>query len=224
MAIERLSSRPGVSGTAVDTKSASTSSAPKAAMPAHASGMLDAPAATSHVSPNSVILALMQTFETLHPEQAKALLLSIAERLHADASTGGAFASAFAAWGDKFQLAADSGELSHLLPSISPSPHFGVRAYQAAQQQAPDDASVFLSSAPSSTGDVEAATARVLETVNDSMRALGAPTELRTSLQAEEYAANYLVQPEHRRRHRRQSRRRLRQRLRKYAQRKRPGA
>lgn len=231
MAIEKLSSRPDVSGTAADTKSASKSIAPRPANAAHtnaAEGALDTPAATSHLSSGGLILGLMQAYETLHPDDAKAFLQSIADKLHADARSGDAFASILNAWGDKFQLAADSGDLSKLLPSIAPSAHFGIRAYQAAQP-APDDAAtiatVFHNSAPpTSTSDLAAATARLVNTVSDSIRALGAADDAALAssslaeanpLIAEENAARYVVQE--RRRYERQRRRRPRARARKFS-------
>jgi hypothetical protein len=184
MAIERLTSRPDVSGTAVDTKSASTSMAPRPAHAANANaadaGELE-PAATSHLSSGGLILGLMQAYETLHPDQAKAFLHSIADKLHADAGSGDAFAAILRAWGDKFQLAADSGDLSKLLPSMSlgPSPHFGIRAYRAAQQtdDAATIATVFRDSLPPASldNDLQAATAQLLRTVSEGIRALGAP-------------------------------------------------
>lgn len=240
MAIEKLESRPEVSGASIDAKSASTSIAPRPARAANVSdaGALDTPAATSHLSSGGLLLGLMQAYETLHPDQAKAFLQSIADRLHADARAGGAFAAILNAWGDKFQLAAESGDVSKLLPSITPSPHFGIRAYQAAQQ-APDDAAtianVFRNSVPpTNEASLEAATARLLNTVSESIRALGVADDASTLLKAariadeqspllaEENAARSIVQRDpsrDRRRSQRQRRRRPRARGRTYSRR-----
>lgn len=95
----------------------------------------DTPATTRHVSGGGLLLGMMQAYENRHPEEAKAFLQGVADKLHADADYAGFFAPALEAWGDKFDKAAETGDLSNLLPSFPSHAHFGVRAYQQAAQQ-----------------------------------------------------------------------------------------
>jgi hypothetical protein len=92
----------------------------------------DSAASTQHVSRGGLVMRFLQRYEDRHPEEAKQFLSGVADKLRADAQEGGPWADRLNAWADKFDQAAQSGDLSNLLPD-RPHAHFGVRAYQRAQ-------------------------------------------------------------------------------------------
>ncbi|HKP63038.1 MAG TPA: hypothetical protein VJV78_40155 [Polyangiales bacterium] len=67
-------------------------------------------------------------------DQASAVLRGLATKLYAAAARPDAAAPGLNAWAERFEAAAQSGELSKLLPNVEPAAHFGIRAYQAAGQ------------------------------------------------------------------------------------------
>jgi hypothetical protein len=88
----------------------------------------DAPATTQHLSRGGLFMGLMQTYETQHPEEAKTFLNNVADKLRADAKFAGPFFGfRMNRWADRFEKAADSGDLSNLLPQ--PFGHFGTVSY-----------------------------------------------------------------------------------------------
>ena len=108
-----------------------TSNSAPAASPApdHA----DTPATTSHLSPASRFLGFLQHLETEHPEETKRVLNGIADRLHFDAKFAGPiFGNRLNDIADRFQKAADSGDLSSLVPQNQGFGHHAMRAYQTA--------------------------------------------------------------------------------------------
>jgi hypothetical protein len=90
----------------------------------------DAPATTQHLSGSGRLLGFLQAIHDRHPEEADRVLNGIAEKLRADAERGGPWSERLSAWADKFELAAESNDLSNLLPSYRPFGHFGIRAYR----------------------------------------------------------------------------------------------
>ncbi|HET8933854.1 MAG TPA: hypothetical protein VFN67_10455 [Polyangiales bacterium] len=115
--------------------------ATQAAQPAAASGSeaaapttdtAERPAAISRFTPAGRLLNALQSFEDRHPEQTKEILGNIADKLRSDAERAGPFSDRLNKWADRFQAAADSGDMSQLMPRV-PS-HFGMRAYQQADQ------------------------------------------------------------------------------------------
>ncbi|HTU59884.1 MAG TPA: hypothetical protein VMF89_15640, partial [Polyangiales bacterium] len=82
------------------------------------------------------LLHVLQSVEQRHPEETQRVLGNIADKLRSDAEHAGIFSERLTRWADRFQEAADSGDMSKLMPRLSP--HFGVRAYQQAEQQEPD--------------------------------------------------------------------------------------
>lgn len=108
---------------------------PEVHAPAAVSGQLQAPAATPHITLSSLLLDFLQLLERKLPSEAKALLIGVAKHLRAEAGPSAASSNA---WADRFERAADSGELTSWLPSTPPPAHFGLRAYQAAAPVEPD--------------------------------------------------------------------------------------
>lgn len=94
------------------------------------------PATQSRFTPAGRLLNVLQSFEQRRPEETQRVLSSIANKLRSDAETAGVFGERLTRWADRFQEAADSGDMSKLLPRLSP--HFGVRAYQQAEQPESD--------------------------------------------------------------------------------------
>jgi hypothetical protein len=89
-----------------------------------------------HFSPAGRLRNALQSFEERHPEEAKAALGKIAERLRADSEHAGVWGDRLAKWADRFQQAADTGDMSNLMPRMQS--HFGLRAYQQHEQPAPE--------------------------------------------------------------------------------------
>jgi hypothetical protein len=79
-----------------------------------------------------MLMRFLQRYEDSHPDEAKAFLSGIADKLRADAEHAGPWSNRLNAWADKFDAAAESGDLSGLAPN-RPHAHFGMRAYQRAQ-------------------------------------------------------------------------------------------
>jgi hypothetical protein len=176
MAISSVVPRPDVSGAAVNTALKSTAPPPahvaRASVPA--SSGLDAPATTAHLSGVGLIMGLIRAYESQHPDQTKAFLLSIADKLLADAPHAGTFAPNLKAWGEAFLRAADTGDLSNIWPNAPATAHFGVQAYQAASQPPANavtamDAVLRGSLSPLASGatasELEAATGQLLGSV-----------------------------------------------------------
>jgi hypothetical protein len=97
-----------------------------------------APAAIQELSKGALFLGLLTVLENKHPDEAVQLLLRIAAELYAEAQQAGSTAQGLNALAHRFRLAAQTGDLSGLLPSERPAAHFGVRAYQAAGQATAD--------------------------------------------------------------------------------------
>lgn len=100
--------------------------------PAAVSGQLDAPAATPHLTTSALLLDFLQLLSRKLPSEAQALLIGVAKQLRAAAAAAGPSAASSSAWAERFERAADTGELTSWLPSTPPPAHFGLRAYQAA--------------------------------------------------------------------------------------------
>jgi len=98
-----------------------------------ASSSGEAGATTHHVSGGGRFLRFLQGFEDRHPEEAKRILNGIADKLRADAEHAGPWAGRLERWADRVEKAADTGDMSNLLPTWQPGAHYGVRAYQKAQ-------------------------------------------------------------------------------------------
>jgi hypothetical protein len=103
------------------------------------------PATTPHFSRAGRMLSVMQSFEQRHPEETKKILSNIAEKLRSDAQSAGPWSGRLEKWADRFQQAADSGDMSKLFPKSQPSGHFGMRAYQQVQQAAEPEAEEVVS-------------------------------------------------------------------------------
>jgi hypothetical protein len=157
MDTQGVTSRPIASSSTVSATSTSASAAPEAAATAAtatgatavASGSttppstVETPATTHHLSGGGMFLNLLQTYEDKHPDEAKEYLSGVADKLRSDAKHAGFFSRALDHWADKFQKAADTGDLSNLLPRWQQPGHFGMRAYQqAAQPAGTDDAAL----------------------------------------------------------------------------------
>lgn len=112
---------------AADSSSASTATAT-------GTDTQDQAATTEHVSKGGRFMHLLQAFEDKHPEEAKRILNGIADKLRHDADHAGPFAQKLERWADKVQKAADTGDMSNLMPSWQPHAHHGMRAYQKAQE------------------------------------------------------------------------------------------
>jgi hypothetical protein len=93
---------------------------------------IDTPAVTQDLSSGGLFLQLMQVYGNEHPDEAKSFLQGVADKLHTDAQSGGSFAPRLNAWADRFQQAADTGDLASLRPSQAPQAYapFGIGAYQ----------------------------------------------------------------------------------------------
>lgn len=113
------------------TAQPSAANATQATTPAAAESA-DRPAAISRFTPAGRLLHALQSFEDRHPEETKQILGNIADRLRSDAERAGPFSERLNKWADRFQAAADSGDMSKLMPRTAS--HFGMRAYQQAEQ------------------------------------------------------------------------------------------
>lgn len=116
-------------GQVAQTAQASTSAS-------EAAGEAAQPASSSRFSPAGRLINVLQAFEDRHPEETQRVLGNIADKLRSDAEHAGVFSERLTRWADRFQEAADSGDMSKLMPRLSS--HFGVRAYQQAEQPEPD--------------------------------------------------------------------------------------
>jgi len=94
------------------------------------------PATQSRFTPAGRLLNVLQAIEQRHPEETQRVLGNIAEKLRSDADSAGVFSERLTRWADRFQAAAESGDMSQLMPRLSQ--HFGVRAYQNASQSEAD--------------------------------------------------------------------------------------
>lgn len=98
------------------------------------------PATQERFSPAGRLLNVLQSVEQRHPEETKQVLSNIADRLRSDSENGGVFSERLSRWADRFQQAAETGDMSNLMPR-SQQAHFGMRAYQQ-NQPADGDAAV----------------------------------------------------------------------------------
>jgi hypothetical protein len=134
MNIQGLAIRPNAgSGSSVGTSSSNLNALPDSARwasPSLGADTLDTPAATQDLSSGGLFMRLMQVYENQHPDEARSFLQGVADKLHAEAEPGSFSAQTLNVWGDKFQRAADTGDLSNLLPDEAPVNNLGVRAYQ----------------------------------------------------------------------------------------------
>lgn len=121
---------------AAQATQANTSTSAQGVAPAAAEEATRQPAALSRFTPTGRLLHVLQTFESRHPEQTQRVLSNIADKLRTDAEHAGVFSERLTRWADRFQEAADSGDMSKLMPRLSP--HFGARAYQQAEQAESD--------------------------------------------------------------------------------------
>src|SRR5688572_23902695 len=94
------------------------------------------PATLSRFTPAGRLLNVLQSFEQRHPEETQRVLGNIADKLRSDSENAGVFSERLTRWADRFQAAADSGDMSKLMPRLSS--HFGMRAYQQASQPEAD--------------------------------------------------------------------------------------
>jgi hypothetical protein len=99
---------------------------------APATDAAERPSTISRFTPAGRLLHVLQSFEARHPEETKEILGNIADKLRSDAERAGPFSDRLNKWADRFQAAADSGDMSQLMPRVSS--HFGMRAYQQAEQ------------------------------------------------------------------------------------------
>jgi hypothetical protein len=138
MDIHSTSRRPNADAPslAADAKSPSVAPGvqPGPSGPPSESSNVAAPAAIQELSKAALFLGLLAVLESKHPDEAVRLLLRIAAELHAEARQPGSTTQGLDALADRFRLAAQTGDLSSLLPRERPAAHFGVRAYQAAEQ------------------------------------------------------------------------------------------
>jgi hypothetical protein len=115
---------------------AQTAQASTSASEAAAQATARQPASQARFSPAGRLINVLQAFEERHPEETQRVLGNIADKLRSDAEHAGVFSERLTRWADRFQEAADSGDMSKLMPRLSS--HFGVRAYQQAEQPEPD--------------------------------------------------------------------------------------
>lgn len=184
MDISGISPRPNADGAAVDTATPTASPPPRNPnSPAPATGTIATPAATQQLSTGSVLLSLLQEYETSHPGDAKVFLHAVASNLRAAAAQADVLAPGLHAWAAKFEVAAETGELSNLFPSVRPAAHFGIHAYQVAQQTADDPAVTEAmvghrvppaGSAPT-TNTLDSLSSELIRIATESLRSAGTP-------------------------------------------------
>jgi hypothetical protein len=122
---------------AAQASQATAAAAPQAAAPVASEGTAEQPATLSRFTPAGRLLSMLQSFEQRRPEETKNILSNIADRLRSDAENAGVFSERLDRWADRFDAAAESGDMSKLMPRMPQ--HFGMRAYQQAQQQPDGD-------------------------------------------------------------------------------------
>jgi hypothetical protein len=120
---------------AVATPAVAVTEAAKDSTPA-TEGTAQQPATLPRFSPAGRLLNVLQSFEQQHPEETKQALSNIADKLRADSEHAGVFSDRLNKWADRFQQAAETGDLSNLVPRQQA--HFGLRAYQQNAQPAPE--------------------------------------------------------------------------------------
>ena len=111
---------------------ASTSASAQGAAPAGVDTTSRQSATLSRFTPAGRLLLVLKAVEQRHPEETQRVLSKITDKLRSDAENAGVFSERLTRWADRFQEAADSGDMSKLMPRVSP--HFGLRAYQQAEQ------------------------------------------------------------------------------------------
>lgn len=142
MSMQGISSRHGVpqnvarSGATAPTSDAAAPATPDDTQTQTA----DTPATTPHLSRAGRFLSFLQHLEDKHPEEAKKILSGIADHLRKDAGHAGPFSDRLNALADKFDKAADSGDLSGLVPKRPSFGHHALRAYHDASSAANGDA------------------------------------------------------------------------------------
>ena len=181
--ISSISPRPNADGPSVDTATAPASTPRDPNASGTTTGSIATPAATQQLSTGSMLLRLLQEFETTHPGEAKVFLHTVASNLRAAAAQSEVLAPGLTAWAAKFEVAAETGELSNLFPSVRPAPHFGIHAYQVAQQTAEDPAVTEAmvghrlpppGSAPT-TNALDALSGVLIRIATESLRSAGTP-------------------------------------------------
>ena len=134
MSLQGISSRHGVPQAAakstVETPTTDTAPAQTADNSQGSTAAEDA--TTPHLSRAGRFLGFLQRLEDRHPEEAKKLLSGIADKLRHDAERAGPFSDRLNSLADRFDKAAESGELSSLLPSRQHFGHHALRAYHQA--------------------------------------------------------------------------------------------
>jgi len=106
----------------------------ESAAPAASTETQSASATTHRLSGGGRFMHFLQAFEDKHPEETKRMLNGIADKLRSDAEHAGPWSARLERWADKLEKAAESGDMSNLMPSLHPHAHFGMRAYQKAQE------------------------------------------------------------------------------------------
>jgi hypothetical protein len=160
MSMQGISSRNGVPQTVAKSAAAAptSDSAPTATDDDTQTQTVDTPATTPHLSRAGRFLSFLQHIEDKHPEEAKKILGSIADHLRKDADHAGPFAERLNTLADKFDKAAETGDLSGLVPTRPSFGHHAMRAYHEASSAATGDAAA-LSAATSSEPAAAAAPA-----------------------------------------------------------------
>jgi hypothetical protein len=173
MDIQSISSRPSAGGVSVST----TTSLPAAEPSAIGSAFAALQAATTQdLSSGGMFLSLLNTYASQHPEEVSTFLAGVADKLRAFAQRGDVFSAGLTGWADRFQRAAESGDLSNLVPSVRPAANLGLRAYQVAQQAAQTPAAILSTlpppNDPLSPSALDSLSQELVELSNASLSAL----------------------------------------------------
>lgn len=169
MAIQDLSLRPSLNPISTSINLPTTTlSAPA---DADASLLSTLPATSQDLSSGGLFMGLLQLYGNEHPSEAKAFLQGVATTLRAYAGQADRSLISLSSWADRFQQAAETGDLSTLVPRTTPSNNLGVRAYQAAQATL-DDPTEVLKTVPPPAGDT--ATPNMLEALSRELVELSA--------------------------------------------------
>jgi hypothetical protein len=177
MAIPDISVRPSLvsSGTTLDLSAPVLSTQTNLDTSSVAS--LLPPASTQDLSTGGLFMGLLTQYGNEHPEEAKAFLQGVASTLRAYSEQQTTSLISLSSWADRFQQAAETGDLSQLTPQVTPASSFGLRAYQAAQPLI-EDPTELLRSVPPPAGDVttpnmlEALSQELVELSTSSVQAL----------------------------------------------------
>ena len=129
MEIPGTTRRPIADAPALETKAHSITGAPSSPTD---TDRLGTPTTTREWSASALLLSLLQVLEIMPPDDAAVVLSGLATKLDV-------VAPHLQVWAERFRAAAQTGDLSKLLPNIEPATHFGIRAYRAASQVPADD-------------------------------------------------------------------------------------